>query len=206
MTMSSGLVDYAKTYFLHPTLTPIQGKPDYATLKIFKKELKANASRVTSDLGGGGHGNLELVLILHEYSMISAVLYAHPVHPIMLAIPPTTSQHKLAGLMFTHAKAIRVFRKIVELEKVLVNLTCIAMKDMYYKERVNPHTNTVTEPILVFLAWLFTKYGDIDHDTIKEEEKHVSEIVYNLRNPITDVFEPIQELEKIMIAGNRPYT
>ena len=49
----SGPVDYAKTYFLHQTLTKIQGEPDYSTLKILKKELKANASRVTSDLGGG---------------------------------------------------------------------------------------------------------------------------------------------------------
>ena len=80
------------------------------------------------------------------------------------------------------------------------------MKDTYYKERVNPHTSTVTEPISVFLTWLFTTYGDIDYDTIKEEEKHVSEIVYDLRNPITDAFEPIQELEQLVIAGNRPYT
>ena len=48
----SGPVDYAKAYFLHQTLTNIQGEPDYSTLKILKKELKANASRVTSDLGG----------------------------------------------------------------------------------------------------------------------------------------------------------
>ena len=57
-----------------------------------------------------------------------------------------------------------------------------------------------------FLTWLFTTYGDIDHDTIKEEEDHVSKIVYDLRNPITDVFEPMQELEQLAIAGNRPYT
>ena len=80
------------------------------------------------------------------------------------------------------------------------------MKDTYYKERVNPHTSTVTEPIPVFFTWLFTTYRDIDHDTIKEEEKHVSKIVYNLRNLITDVFEPIQELEQLAIVGNRPYT
>ena len=73
---TTGPVDYAKTYFLHPTLTTIHGEPNYASLKLLKKELKANASTVTSDLGGGGHGHLGLVLTPHEYSMISAVPYA----------------------------------------------------------------------------------------------------------------------------------
>ena len=80
------------------------------------------------------------------------------------------------------------------------------MKETYYRERINPHTSTVTEPLSIFLQWLFTNYGDIDHDSIKEEEKRVSEIVYDLQKPITDIFDPIQELEQLAIAGNRPYT
>ena len=55
--------------------------------------------------------------------------------------------------------------------------------------------STVTDGISVFLPWLFTMYRNIDCDTLKEEEKRVLEIVYKLQNPITDVFEPIQELE-----------
>ena len=117
MTLSSGPVDYAKTYFLHPTLTPIHGEPEYSSLKILKKELKANASRVTSDLGGGGHGHLGLVLTPQEYSMISAVPYARPGHPGQLIIPPGTTQHESVRLTHAHAEATRVFRETVELER-----------------------------------------------------------------------------------------
>ena len=175
--MLSGPVYYANTYFLQPTLTLIQEEQDYSILKILKKELKANASRVTSDLGGRGHGHLGLVLTPHEYSMISAVLYARLVHPGTLTIPLVTNQHEATRLIMAHAEVIRVFREMVEVEKDLVNLMCTAMKDTYYKERVNPHTSTVTEPISVFLTCLFTTNGDIDHDTIKEEEDHVSKVV-----------------------------
>ena len=115
--MSSRPVNYAKTYFLHLTLTLIQGEPEYSIFKILKKELKDNASRVTSDLEGGGHDHHGLALTPHEYSIISAVLYAFPVHPGMLAIPPMTSQHESTSLTFAHAKVVRVFRKKVELEK-----------------------------------------------------------------------------------------
>ena len=41
----SGPVDYAKTFFIHQTLTKIQGEPDYATLKILKKELNKSVLR-----------------------------------------------------------------------------------------------------------------------------------------------------------------
>ena len=39
----------------------------------------------------------------------------------------------------------------------------------------------------------------------RQREKRVSKITYDLRNPITDAFEPIQELEQLAIAGNRLY-
>ena len=151
MTLS-GPVDYAKTYFIHQTLTGIQGEPSYSTLKILKKELKANSSRVTSDLGGGGHGHLGLVLTAHEYSMISAVIYARPVHPGPLNIPPGTPNHEATRLTLTHSESIRIYRETVELEKVLMNLTCNAMEETYYRERINPHTSTVTDPLSVFLT------------------------------------------------------
>jgi hypothetical protein len=80
------------------------------------------------------------------------------------------------------------------------------MSDTYYKERVSPHTNTVTESLSVFLSWLFTSYGEIDRDAISEQQKKVLEIAYNMQDPMTKIFEPIQELEQLAIAGRRPYT
>ncbi len=109
MTLS-GPVDYAKTYFIHQTLTGIQGEPSYSTLKILTKELKANSSRVTSDLGGGGCGHLRLVLTAHEYSMIYAVIYARPVHPGPLNLPPVTTNLESTLLSLAHISHIRFYR------------------------------------------------------------------------------------------------
>ena len=81
-----------------------------------------------------------------------------------------------------------------------------AIQDTYYKERANPHISTVIEPLSTFLIWLFTTYGDIDHEFIKEQGKCVSAIVYDLQNPITDIFEHTQELEQLTIVGNCPCT
>ena len=74
-------IDYAPTQFEKATLTPIHGEPNYASLKRLKKELKANAQSVVSDLGGGGLGHLGLVLTDAEYANVSDVPYVAPPHP-----------------------------------------------------------------------------------------------------------------------------
>ena len=185
-------VDYKKLYFSHPILSKIHGEPTFSSLKILKQELKANASRVTSDLGGGTHGHLGLVLTPAEDQLVSVDVYTRPLHPGVLTIAADSTNHQANRLTLHHAEGIRIFRETIELEKVLINLTCNALEETFYKERVNPQTNTVTEQLSVFLSWLFTTYGDIDSDAIGDTAKKVLELSYDLQNPITDIFEPIQ--------------
>ena len=75
-------VDYVNTNFEYTTLTKLGGQPDYPALKRIKDELKANAASVPSDLGGGDHGHLGLVLTAQEYLQVSETQpYVRPVHP-----------------------------------------------------------------------------------------------------------------------------
>ena len=60
--MNSHNVDYVSAYFEFPILDRIHNEPTYQTLKTLKKQLKANAITVVSDLGGGQFGHLGLVL------------------------------------------------------------------------------------------------------------------------------------------------
>ena len=47
-------------------LTKIQGIPTHEPLRRIKNEIKANAASVPSDLGGGVHGHLGLILTVQE--------------------------------------------------------------------------------------------------------------------------------------------
>ena len=62
-------IDYT-TFFAVKVLPRIHGEPDYVQLKNLRDLLKANASRVTSELGGGGHGHLGLILTPAEYKLL----------------------------------------------------------------------------------------------------------------------------------------
>ena len=98
ITMTSGAVDYAASYFKFKTPTPIIGTPTHKTLKRLKQELRANASSVESNLGGGDHGHLGLVLDDQEYATISTTQFVAPTYPTALSIPSTASQVEALNL------------------------------------------------------------------------------------------------------------
>ena len=102
-------VNYKKLYFSHPTLSKIHGEPTFSSLKILKKELKYNASRVTSDLGGGAHGYLGLIFTQAEYLLVSVDTYTRSLHPGALLITPGAAHHEANRLTLDHAERVRIF-------------------------------------------------------------------------------------------------
>ena len=72
----SNNIDYT-TYFSVKVLPKIQDEPTYAQLKNIKDTLKANASRVTSELGGGAHGHQLIMLSSLRYHMSAPFTQDH---------------------------------------------------------------------------------------------------------------------------------
>ena len=63
MVQTNTNIDYVHTSFQYPVLTKVHDTPTYALLKHIKDEMKANATNVQCDLGGGKYGHLGLVLV-----------------------------------------------------------------------------------------------------------------------------------------------
>ena len=106
----TGNIDYANTYFKYPTPTPITGKPTNKSLKRLKNELRANASSVDTDLGGGDHGYLGLVLTDVEYANINPTPQAFiaPAFPGTLTIPATATAVQAVQARQIHNEQTRV--------------------------------------------------------------------------------------------------
>ena len=90
--MTLGAINYVALYFKYKTPTPIQGTPTYKALNWLKAKLSANASSVETDLGGGNHGYLWLVLSDAEYANVSPTPFLIPAYPAPLNIPANTMQ------------------------------------------------------------------------------------------------------------------
>ncbi len=70
-TLQHGVINYRLAFFDHPTLTKISGEPSLSNLMTLQNELKANAQSVDTNLGGGAHGHLGLVVPASVYNNIA---------------------------------------------------------------------------------------------------------------------------------------
>ena len=204
--MTSTNIDYVDTYFELPTLTKIHGEPTYFQLKELKNELKSNATSVTTDLGGGGHGHLGLVLTPAEYATISAVAYTRPVHPGPLIIPPGTAQHEASRLREEHSENFRIFLETIDVEKALINHLVAAIEPKYIKSLRNVDSNAIDIPLHQVLQHLFNRFGDVNADTLMDIEEKVKTMEYNLSELLVTIFNEIEALAGLGVAANNAFS
>ena len=70
MTSPYSLPDYRTRFFVYKTLTKILGEPNVDTIARLQREVKRNAQKVTTTLGGGQNGYLGLVLSAIVYKKV----------------------------------------------------------------------------------------------------------------------------------------
>ena len=124
-----------------------------------RKQLKANCQTVISDLGGGRHGLLGLLLSPEEYALLSNVPFHRPQHPGQLQIPAGTPQHEAIRLREEHRENIRIFRETLDVETVLTKQVVNAIAPEYLKELRDPFTDKIDVTILEFLPIYSTHTG-----------------------------------------------
>lgn len=192
--------------FVYPVLTKIQGKLSYESLKVIKAELKANASAIPSELGGGMNGHLGLIVTPTEYINVSVVPYVRYLNPPVLVIPAGTTGVAATRMHEEHKEAKRVFREMVELEKLLLSQLRRAVPPQYLKQFVNHHSNNIQTPIPTILTALFQRYGKVTLDALQEAENKLKAQIFDITEPICNLFDQIEDLSEMATASDTPYT
>ena len=205
MTIDSH-VNYVDTYFEYKVLNKIHDEPTYDSLKTIKDQLKANAGAVNSDLGGGEHGHLGLVLQPEEYARVSNTPYVRPEHPGELNIPLGTPQHESHRLRAEHKEAFRIFRETTDVEKALRHQITAAIPREYLDALRNREANAITISIPDILDYLFLNYGTVEQEEVTREEQLVRNIKYAPPTPLVVLFNKIEDLRDLAEAANNPYT
>jgi hypothetical protein len=78
--------------FPTPVLTPIVGRPTFATLQVLQQQLYQNARSVVSHLGGGLIGHLAIVMPPADYAARpNAVAFIVPLNPGPRLMPPANA-------------------------------------------------------------------------------------------------------------------
>ena len=203
--MTSNNIDYINRHFQFPELSKIHGEPTYEALQSIKDELKANATSVTSSLGGGANGHLGIILTNAEYARICLTRYIVPTFPtLVIPVPSTAPIISQATREFT--ESMRVYRESLDVRKALIRQIVAAIDPKYLKTLRNDDTNTITRSIPQILTYLFQRYGKVTPDRLNQKEVEVRAFVYSLQEPLVSLFDQVEDLKKLGDAAQMPYT
>ncbi len=110
--------NYIADGFPHPTLTPLTGEPNHASLKTLQVQLSTNAASVNSLLGNGVLGLICLTMSEANYDDRSNIPFVLPINPGPF-IANQGTQHKLAVARDIHQEQVRILREYQATDKLL---------------------------------------------------------------------------------------
>ena len=201
-------VDYANVYFKYKIPTPINGEPSNKSLKRLKTELRANGSSVDTDLGGGDHGYLGLVLSDPEYARIqpTPTPFVAPNFPGALILDPALTAVQQVQERETQKEQVALYRECKNVEKALLRHIQTALEEKYLEAMVDDDTGLIEDDIPTVLDYLFTTYGKVTAEEVKNKEAEVLSITFNPADPLVTIYRPIDQLQKKATEAGIPYT
>ena len=188
--MASNNIDYVAVYFKYSIPTPITGEPTHKSLKPLKTELRANASSVDTNLGGGNHGYLGLVLTDIEYARITPT--PQPFVPLgfpgPLVIDPALTALQQVQARETHNEAVALCRECKNVEKFLLRDIQKAVEENFIEFMVDHDTGLTEYDVPTVLEYLFTTYGKVTAEEVKEKEYECLNFFFNPSDPMITIF------------------
>ena len=167
-------INYKDTLFEWSNLTPICGKPTVEMLHKLWNEIKANTKYVYSNLGGGAHGHLGLVLTEAQYTLISSTNFFYPTHLGPLIIPDGATAHVNSKMRIVHTEEVCLFREVTGVEESLVQQILGTVEEAYLVDIRNKITNSINDTVAGVLTHLQDNYVQLmPHDLL--EQRHCQE-------------------------------
>ena len=87
-------INYEDNLFERAILTSIHCKPDFETLHKLLNEIKTNVKAVYSNIRGGAHVRIGLVLANAQYVLVLNTPFVYWTHSGLISIADGTTSHK----------------------------------------------------------------------------------------------------------------
>ena len=117
--------------------------------------IKANTSSAVSNLGGGAHGLLGLIIPELEYSKIKGTIYTKLVHSSKLKIEENTTLYDAIILWELHK--LQTFWRMTTVEAVLKSQIVATINPMHLREIENSTIETIIFTIPYIFTYLFQR-------------------------------------------------
>jgi hypothetical protein len=163
-------------------MTRVRGVPTFDDVYRTKQELQSNSASVQSNLGGGSHGYLGIIINNpNQYGLIAhnganppvAHVFTVPTYPGAHAVMDGGTNEQRAAQLQTYKENMFEWRSYDNMVKALRKVLTSAYDDVYLSPLKNKITgyNNVSVPNI--LAHPFTEYGEITASDLKANEERM---------------------------------
>ena len=221
MTSPYNLPDYRGRFFEHKTLTPIHGPPTLDTILLLFKQIKRNAQKVPTTLGGGQHGYLGLLVAAIIYATIPfTVPFVRPPNPGVFSIvpnptPPTTrtnpnpapaplTNEDIAMQKVNYENALRLYNECQAVEALLRTQIAETIEAEYLMPLRNNLTDMITDAIPDIFTFLIDNYGQPSPQELKQRETTLDNMVYDPSTHVNTIFLAIEDYKEICELIKQP--
>jgi hypothetical protein len=170
MVTASTSVDGITADFPKPVLGQIHGEPTREALIDMHKLLCTNAASVTTNLGGGNHGHLALLMTAKEYLEETEKVFVVPTNPG--DDPPTTIKPEdQASANDKFKRQQRAFEKYHNADKALKKQIEHAVETGFLSAMNHELTGFSRVTSLALLTYLYKTYEKIDDEDIEKNNE-----------------------------------
>jgi hypothetical protein len=187
----------------HNPLIPIDGgaEPTPMTARLLRFEVYTNAADIESNLGGGAHGHMGLVMPPAEYLAMAGVPYVPPMAPPVPVFQGSAAAQKRQGLIYD--EALTEYKETRALSTVLKRQILQAVPADYLEAINDPVTGFTNITPSQLVAHMMDTYGTITRDAIYLNRRAL-ETPWDPDTPISKVFSNGTRCLKFAQEGNNP--
>ena len=204
--MTSTSVEAIIESFPHSTLPKIEGEPDFASIKNIEKLLITNASSCESELGGGQHGMLGLIISPERYQAITGHEFIPHANPGALpTFPANPTQPQITQINATHKEQLRLWREQNLTAKAIKKQLVSVWNPKFLEEIHDNYTGYNNQSIQQIFTYLYEKYGDLDEADVERLETILTE-PYDPNEPFGSFVSRIETVMETAEAAGCLYT
>ena len=199
-------VDSVIEGFPYSTIEKVQGAPTCQSIKNIEKQLVKNASSYPTELGGGNHGHLGLVLSPEKHLLVTG----HDFHPhtnpgSLPTFPANPTQPQIAQIASTHKEELRLWREQQVLIKALKKQLTNAFASKHLEEIEDNFTGFNNLSIQDILTHLYDRYGEVTPDELEAAETTLND-PFDPHEPFGSYVCKLEEAIDIAEAAKCPFT
>jgi hypothetical protein len=188
----------------HPTLTPVTGKPDAASLKLLRKEVYANTKSVPSTAGGGLNGHLGLAMPTAAYVIRAGIIFEQPDHPGPLPDHPgNATSAQITAANRTYDTELADFNTCVKVREEVKQQILGAVDTIYLQNLEDDVFGYADVNIQTIFAHLSTQYGTLEASDIEANRNKLAE-QWNPDEPFENFWLRVKRIRAVATAGADP--